>query len=231
MRVIGAGFGRTGTLSLKQALERLGFGPCHHMMEVIDTPGQIHQWLALAKGRPVSFDDLLAGYESCVDWPAAAYWRELADHYPDAKVILTVRDPEAWLASMQATILKMRRRSPLTAVRDALLALTRSDLAAMVKMGRLTVDKRVFGGRINDPDRALRTFTEHIDEVKAAIAPERLLVFDVRQGWEPLCEFLAVPVPDEPFPRGNDAAAFAEHNRTKVAPLLRRHTRGAAGTR
>jgi hypothetical protein len=201
------------------------------MTEVIDKPGQIHQWLALAKGRPVAWDDLLAGYDSCVDWPAAAYWRELAEHYPDAKVILTVRDPEAWLASMHATILKMRSRSPLAFVREALLALTRSDLAAMVKMGRLTVDKRAFGGRMHDSEHMLRAFTEHIDEVKAAIAPERLLVFDVRQGWEPLCEFLAVPVPDEPFPRGNDPAAFAELNRTKVAPLLRRRTRGAAGTR
>ncbi|HEY9524033.1 MAG TPA: sulfotransferase [Thermopolyspora sp.] len=228
MRVIGAGFGRTGTLSLKLALERLGFGPCHHMTEVVDKPAQIHRWLDLAKGRPVGWDDLLGEYESCVDWPSAAYWRELAEHYPKAKVILTVRDADAWLASMNATILKSHKGSTLLKLMGPLLSLLGSDLAAFRQMATLTVDQRVFGGHINDRERVLSTFQEHAREVRETIPPGRLLVFTVGQGWAPLCEFLDVPVPDEPFPRGNDAAAFAAHARTKVVPLLTRRSGRAA---
>lgn len=227
MRVIGAGFGRTGTLSLKTALERLGFGPCYHMTEVFKNPGQIHDWLAIAQGRPVGWDALMGGYRSCVDWPAAAYWRELAEHYPEAKVLLTVRDPQRWLASMNATILKQRGRGG-TLMGKTMLRLSSllgTDFAAFTKMSGLTVDRRVFGGRMSDPEHALKTFQAHIEEVTAAIPPERLLVFEVRQGWEPLCEFLEVPVPDEPFPRVNDADDFQKHARSRFGPLLLRRSR------
>ncbi|MDP9865983.1 MULTISPECIES: sulfotransferase family protein [Streptosporangium] len=227
MRVIGAGFGRTGTLSLKAALERLGFGPCHHMMEVMGRPEQIRRWLALAEGRPVGWDDLLDGYDSCVDWPSAAYWRELAEHYPAAKVVLTVRDPERWLDSMNATIFKQRDRGATLSGRAALglSSLLGTDFAAFAKMTRLTVEKRVFGGHGSDPGHALKTFQAHVEEVKSVIPGDRLLVFEVRQGWEPLCGFLGVPVPDEPFPRVNDTANFARNARRHIGPMLLRRSR------
>ncbi|MBG0832596.1 sulfotransferase family protein [Planomonospora sp. ID67723] len=227
MRVIGAGFGRTGTLSFKTALERLGFGPCHHMTEVIEKPVQIRRWLDLAEGRPVGWDDLLGGYDSCVDWPSAAYWRELAEHYPGAKVVLTVRDPDRWLASMNATIFKRRERGGTLAGRAVLRlsSLLGTDFAAFVKMTGLIVDERVFGGGGTDAQNALKVFRAHIEEVKAEIPPSRLLVFDVRQGWEPLCGFLGVPVPDEPFPRVNDAAHFERISRSKVGPMILRRSR------
>ncbi|GAA3821075.1 sulfotransferase family protein [Sphaerisporangium flaviroseum] len=227
MRVIGAGFGRTGTLSLKTALERLGFGPCHHMTQVIERPGQIRRWLDVARGRPADWDAILGGYRSCVDWPAAAYWRELAGHYPEAKLILTVRDPQRWLASMNATILRQRGRGS-TVAGKAVTGVSRllgSDFAAFTEMTGLTVDQRVFDGRMDDPDHLLKAFRAHIDEVTSAIPPERLLVFEVGQGWGPLCEFLEVPVPHEPFPRVNDAADFQNHARTRIGRLLLRRSR------
>jgi hypothetical protein len=223
MRVIGAGFGRTGTLSTKTALERLGYGPCHHMTDVIQRPGQVRRWLDLAEGRQISWDSLLSGYASCVDWPAAAYWRELADHYPDAKVILTVRDPERWLASMKATIFRQAQRSTTFSGRaiHQISTLLGTDFAAFIKMTGLVVTDRVFAGQ-SHPDQALKTFTAHIEEVKATIQPDRLLVFDVKQGWEPLCAFLNVPTPSEPFPRTNDAASFQQHARSAGHLLFRR---------
>ncbi|MEU8383102.1 sulfotransferase family protein [Streptosporangium sp. NPDC048865] len=226
MQVIGAGFGRTGTLSLKTALERLGYGPCHHMTEVIERPGQIRRWLALAQGRPVNWDDLLAGYHSCVDWPSAAYWRELAGHYPEAKVVLTVRDPERWLASVNATVFARHGRGRGLSGRAmrALSALLGTDLAAFTEMTRLTVEERVFGGRTDDPAWLLRRFREHIDDVEAAVAPGRLLRFEVAQGWGPLCDFLGVAVPGEPFPRVNDSADFGRNARASLGAMLLRRS-------
>ena len=107
LSVIGAGFGRTGTESMKLALEALGLGPCHHMKEGLPNPEQISLWRAVARGEPADWDQIFEGYRSAVDWPAAHYWRELAAHYPDAKVVLTVRSPESWYASMENTILKV----------------------------------------------------------------------------------------------------------------------------
>ncbi|GAA3575258.1 sulfotransferase family protein [Nonomuraea rosea] len=223
MRIIGAGFGRTGTLSTKSALERLGFGPCHHMTEVVQRRGQVHRWLALAEGRKTDWNSLLSGYSSCVDWPAAAYWRELADHYPDAKVILTVRDPERWLASMNATIFKQAKRGATLSGRTIhrISTLAGTDFAALVKMTGLVVRDGVFAGQMH-PDHALKAFTTHIENVKATIPPDRLLVFDVKQGWQPLCAFLDVPAPAEPFPRVNDAATFQQHARAAGRLLFRR---------
>ncbi|WP_248963005.1 sulfotransferase family protein [Sphaerisporangium perillae] len=226
MRVIGAGFGRTGTLSLKTALERLGFGPCHHMTEVLRRPGQVRRWLAVAKGESADWDTVMDGYQSCVDWPGAAYWRELAEHYPEAKVILSVRDPQRWLESMNATILKQRERGSTLSGKLMMRfsSLLGTDYASFIAMTGLVVTGRSFGGRMDDPEHLLKTFRAHNEEVKAAIPPERLLVFEVRQGWEPLCGFLGVAVPDEPFPQVNDSAEFHAQARARVAPLLLRRS-------
>jgi hypothetical protein len=209
---------------MKTALERLGYGPCHHMTEVLQNPAHIYRWLDLAEGRPITWDTLMAGYASCVDWPAAAYWRELADHYPNAKVILTVRDPERWLASMNATIFKQRARARTWQARAAtrISTLLNTDFAAFTRMARLVMTDRVFGDPVPDAETAVKIFTKHVEEVKAAIPPDRLLVFEVAQGWGPLCDFLGVPVPDEPFPRTNDTAAFEQRARGAGRLLFRR---------
>ena len=104
LKIIGAGFGRTGTHALKLALERLGFGPCHHMFEVRDNPRQLPAWEALARGEAVDWNSVFEGYNAQVDWPGARYWRQLSDHYPDAKMILTVRPAIRWYESVETTI-------------------------------------------------------------------------------------------------------------------------------
>ena len=198
--VIGAGFGRTGTLSLKNALEKLGFGPCYHMFEVIERPDHIEMWYRLVHGGVMDWDTLFADFRAAVDWPACSSWRELANHYPDAKVLLSVRDPEAWYKSMTDTIYQgMKMQVPDGAPE------TRKRQNAMV---RKLVLEDTFGGRFEDKAHAIQVFNQHADAVREAIPPERLLVYDVAQGWEPLCRFLDVARPDEPFPRLNYTAAI-----------------------
>ena len=196
--VIGAGFGRTGTLSLKGALEHLGFGP-YHMIEVIDRPEHVDFWQRAAAGTAVDWDEILAGYRAAVDWPACSFYAELAARYPEAKVILTARDPERWYQSAWQTIFPRITRpvSP-----DDALAWAR------IRMQRKIVIEQAFGGDIEDREHALAVFRQHVAEVQRAIPPERLLVYRVADGWEPLCRFLERPVPDQPFPHVNASDEF-----------------------
>lgn len=198
LKVVGAGFGRTGTLSLKSALEKLGFGPCYHMMEVFPRPDHIAMWHRLALENSIDWDLIFRGFLATVDWPAARWWREIAAHFPDAKVLLSVRDPEAWYKSMCDTIYPPMK-SPVPAGVPETARLQN-------EMVRKSILSETFDNRFEDKAYALEVFNRHTQEVRAAIDPARLLVFDVREGWAPLCRFLEVPVPDEPFPRLNDTA-------------------------
>ncbi|MGI9169631.1 MAG: sulfotransferase family protein [Caulobacteraceae bacterium] len=197
LSVIGAGLGRTGTMSLKLALETLGFGPCYHMVEVFKNPDAPALWEAaadaLAAGTPIDWGPIFEGYKATVDWPGATFWRELAEAYPAAKVILTVRDPDAWFASTQATIF---RRDYAAAPTTPFESMLHKVIGAM------------FDRRMHDRDHAVAVFERHNAQVRAAIAPERLLTFEAAQGWEPLCAFLGVAAPDEPMPRANSTAEF-----------------------
>ncbi len=202
LRIIGSGFGRTGTKSLKDALEQLGFGPCHHMHEIIEHPEQVQHWQALAEGRTVDWEAVFSGYSAQVDWPGAHYWRELAEAFPDARVIHTVRSEEKWWASFSSSIAKLVRVFP-----DMAIPPQAKDIldAWMVFAGRPT-----FGEGIEDRETALAAYRRHSEAVRAGIASDRLLVFDVAEGWEPLCRFLGVPAPDRPFPHHNLRADFWE---------------------
>lgn len=194
--VIGAGFGRTGTHSLKLALETLGFGPCYHMAEVFEHPGHAEAWHALADGRSRDFDSVLAGYRSAVDFPAAYFWRELAAANPDARIILTERDETAWFDSVQNTIFERLKADPETA-----------RFPAQLRMAYHIVVDLTFGGHL-DKDHAMAAYRRHNAEVRKAIPRERLLVFEGSMGWAPLCEFLGVAVPDEPYPKTNTTEEF-----------------------
>jgi hypothetical protein len=141
------------------------------------------------------------GYRAQADWPGARYWRELSRHWPEAKVILTVRDPDEWFDRVQATI------APLMAARGTH---PTPHVDAIAYMGQETVAVQVFGNRMFDRGHATRVFREHIAEVQATIAAERPLTFDLREGWLPLCAFLKVPVPDLPFPHTNSSKAFVD---------------------
>lgn len=209
--IIGPGFGRTGTSSLKVALEHLGFGPAHHMFEVRDHPEQVATWQALADGERPGWDDVFAGYRSQTDWPGAGYWRELAAHYPDARIILTVRDPNDWYDSIEATILK------LMAARGHI---DDPHLSGVVNMAYATVVTGAFDGRLDDRDHAVARFNAHNTEVQAAFGPDRLLTFDVAEGWEPLCRFLGCDVPAISFPRLNASRQFTEQEwKDEIAPV------------
>jgi hypothetical protein len=180
------------------------------MLEVMAHPNMIYRWLDIAEGRSADWDGVLGGFDATLDWPASAYWRELAAHYPGAKVVLTVRDPEEWYESMHATIFrKGGERGPW----GRLVAKVSPGLSAFGRMVDAIVLRRVLAGETTDKERLIRRFEDHVREVREAIPAERLLVYDVRQGWEPLCAFLGVPVPREPFPRLNDREHFGRHAR------------------
>jgi hypothetical protein len=199
LEVIGAGFGRTGTLSLKYALQKLGFDACYHMIDVLQTPGHAAVWSAAADGQPVDWDALFAGYRATVDWPGAYFWRELTARYPEAKVILSVRPAEAWYRS----------------ARDTIFGISRADMPAELPgagdqhaMAEKVVWGGTFGGRFEDKAHAIDVYEKHNAEVKRTIPADRLLVYEPGQGWEPLCRFLNRPIPDEPYPHVNTTEEF-----------------------
>ena len=198
LAVIGAGLGRTATFSLKFALEHLGFGPCYHMSEVFAGASRnVPLWLDAIDGRP-DWDAIFEGFHSTTDYPACTYWRELAEHYPRAKVILTVRDPDTWFDSVSETIFS-----------DGMQASLRGSPTGDMMQG---VIFDAFGERLRDRDFMTEWFIRRNREVIDALPPERLLVFSPKEGWEPLCGFLGVPVPNEPFPRINSRDELNAHS-------------------
>ena len=196
LEIIGAGFGRTGTYSLKAALERLGFGPCHHMSEVISDPSQIQLWSDVLDGRS-AYDRIFAGFRAAVDFPVAAYWQDVLAANPSAKVILSHRDAEDWYGSFSQTIL------PLILDRDA--------WPENAKPWFEMIEKVIIGKALNgstDRERILAAYRANETAVRDLEARGDALVFSVRDGWEPLCRFLGVPEPQEPFPKTNARADF-----------------------
>jgi hypothetical protein len=203
LEVIGSGLGRTGTKSLQTALAQLGFGPCHHMVEVFGHPETMPFWIAAGEGR-ADWESIFVGYRSAVDYPTAAYWRELAAFYPNAKVIHTVRDPEAWFESTQATIFRVIEQA--TAGDDVRAAFFRSFI------------KSPLADHIHDRAFLIDYFELHTEAVKAAIPADRLLVYEVSDGWQPLCDFLGVSVPDQSAPLENTRAEFVARLNSGALP-------------
>lgn len=220
MKVIGAGFGRTGTTSLKLALERLGFGPCYHMSDIIERPELIDDWLPAAEGLPLDWGRVFAGYQSTVDWPGAAYWRELVAEHPDAKVILTVRDPQRWYDSAAGTIFKPMLQLADDGLAQKMVSMANPRLASLGRVLRAVLVEGTFDGRLGDRDHAVEVFERHNADVTAEVPADRLLVYEVSQGWGPLCDFLGVPAPDEDFPHANDTEAFRRHQRQRMVRSL-----------
>jgi Sulfotransferase domain len=205
MKVIGAGFGRTGTMSLKAALERLGFGPCFHMIDLIRDPTPLPYWQAAANGEKVDWTEALDGWESTIDWPGCTFWEEMAEIWPDAPVLLSVRDPEAWYRSTYNSIHEAKEM----ALRGELQGNTEEppDPAVMQMINGL-IWKGTFKGRFTDKEFALEVFRRHNEDVKSKVPADRLLVYEIKQGWGPLCDFLGAEVPDEPMPHLNDTESF-----------------------
>jgi len=200
---------RTGTLTQKEALEMLGFSPCYHWVNVLADLDSVAAWQRALDGEAV-WPEVFAGFEATVDWPGGFFWRELIERYPDAKVLLSVRDPEQWEQSFRETVWSMGHGE---------------SLVHLLSSARATVDprwrryvalvERMFWSREGTfaegnerPEQLIEAFVRHNDEVRRTVPAERLLVWQVSEGWEPLCEFLGVDVPAEPLPRANDRETF-----------------------
>jgi hypothetical protein len=192
LRVVGAGLGRTGTLSLKVALERLLGAPCYHMAEVFAHPEHAPIWTAAARGEPVDWRGLFRGYVAAVDWPVASFWPEVSAAFPEAIILHSVRDPAGWWKSASGTIFPASRQA--------------------VGEWRTMVDEmfaRRFTSALDDEAACVAAFERHNADVRARAPKNRLVEWRATDGWEPLCAALGVAVPGEPFPRTNTSEEFA----------------------
>jgi len=199
LKVIGAGYGRTGTLSLKLALEKLGFDKCYHMMELFGHPEHVELWRQAGRGGVVDWGALYQGYQATVDWPSCNFYEEHLRHYPDAKVILSERDPERWYESVMNTIYPSSR-----AVRDS----GEPGTKPWADMAFELIWDGLFDGRMDDKAHVIDVYLAHNRRVREVVPADQLLVFEAAEGWEPLCAFLGCTVPGEPYPKVNTTEEF-----------------------
>jgi hypothetical protein len=199
LEVIGAGFGRTGTHSLGLALEKLGFGPCYNIHEVAKNPGHLETWNNAMDGKSIDWVSLFSLYKSAVEWPSVTFLDEIIQQFSNVLVILTMRDPESWYGSATHSIfeaLELSAYNPDPVKRES------------SGVTRRLILERTFSGRYRDKQYALEVYQEHIDHVVKRVPKERLIQFEVKEGWVPLCDFLHRPIPDELFPRLNERTDF-----------------------
>ena len=199
LKIIGAGFGRTGTTSMKEALELLGYNKCHHMREVMPSGKQVELFDRVSRNVEVDWDDVFEGFEAAVDWPAAARYKELMEKYPEAKVILTARDPEAWYESTKETIYALSNIVP------PIISLLIPRVRNITAMVQRLIWEGVFDGRFEEKQHAIDVYNKYVAEVIANVPDGRLLVHSAKEGWQPLCEFLDEPIPSQPYPHSNES--------------------------
>ena len=195
LSIIGAGFGRTGTVSLRMALVQLGYGPVYHMYEVFEHPEHGAMWMSALEDSRI-LDEILGPYQSAIDWPTCHFWQPLLAASPEAKVILTVRDSESWYKSIHSTLYQMLVHAPGTLPDQ------------QINMGRKIIWDETFAGKLGDKDYAISVYEKHNEKVKASVPAEQLLVYQVSEGWQPLCDFLGCDVPGDAFPRSNSTEEF-----------------------
>lgn len=212
LKVIGTGLGRTGTHSLKLALEQLGFGKCYHMVELFQQPERLKYFKKAEKGEKVNWDELFDGYNAAVDYPVARYYRQITEFYPEAKVVHTLRDPEEWYESASATIFWASKPYSLKILKLAVHLPFSSEARRRIPvlLYNRKLSDREFGKDLKDKTTVIKRYNDHYKEVVSIIPKERLLLFDPKDGWEPLCRFLKVPVPSEPYPRSNTRKEFLQ---------------------
>ena len=195
LKLIGAAFPRTGTMSVKKALESLGFGKCYHMHEVFLNPDHIPIWDATCNDTMPDWRKLMAGYTATLDTPTCHYWKELTLCFPEAKVLLLRRDPESWYESMYSTTYQ------------AIMGPKGKIDPALKMIRRLFLEKYMMG-RFEDKNFAISTYRQYCDNVIAEVPGDQLLVYEVAQGWTPLCNFLGYHIPRDPFPKKNTRNEF-----------------------
>lgn len=203
MKLINTGLGRTGTTSLKAALERLGFGPCYHMFDIVGDQERLKQWEGIVcEGRTPDWEAVFDGYTSAVDGPSSIYYKQIMEAFPEAKIILTIRDGERWYQSTHDTLYQFAVKSMESPPQEG------SPQARLYRVTSTLIWDGLFGGRFSDKEHAIEVFRDHNQEVVNSIDPDNLLVYDVKQGWTPLCAFLGVDVPPEEFPHANDTESM-----------------------
>lgn len=192
LRVVGAGLGRTGTMSLKLGLERLLGAPCYHMAELFAHPEHVPLWHAAARGEPVDWHALFNGYRAAVDWPVGSFWPEVSAAFPDALILLSTRSAESWWRSASQTIFPISQKAAGTPWHAMWLELA----------------KNRFTAQLDDRAAAIAAYQRHNADVRARAPKRRLLEWAAQDGWGPLCRALGVPEPDEPFPHANSTEEF-----------------------
>jgi hypothetical protein len=216
MKVFGTGFGRTGTMSLKIALEKLGMGPCYHMKEIVIRPSHIKMWYDISQDDNPKWDQLFKNFNSGVDYPVCLFYGELINKFPDAKFILTLRDFDSWYKSTANTIYKVPTMLPEWFKKVIF------PIEKFIEMQINLIWVGIFRNNFNERESARLIYNEHIVNVKNTIPHDRLLIYHVHEGWEPLCEFLNVDIPDNiPFPHVNDTAEMLRNfSIIKALPYL-----------
>lgn len=211
LHIIGAGFPRTGTTSLKNSLEILGFNKCYHMKELLVDPDQLSLWLSLEKTGTTDWNKLYDGYQATVDFPGYPFYKEHMKKYPDALVILTIRPFEKWYTSAFSTVWTAGPQNLPEKVELLFRQLFNPRLRKVIrciKFVKRALWGKQFQGRFKDKAFAEKIFNQHIADVKAFVPPEKLLIYDVSEGWKPLCDFLKVPEPSNDFPHLNKKENF-----------------------
>ena len=210
VQVIGAGWGRTGTSSLKRALEILGFGPCYHMAEVIKNEDALlwSKYIANSTNKDL-LHTLLGGngYRSTCDYPSSAFWKEQVELYPEAKVVFTTRDPKKWYKSCSDTVFQVQPNRPGTSLAVKAAMAAGIPCKGFDKMLDKLIGERFLHGDWSE-EHVIGAYNAHCEDVLNSFPADKFLIFDVKDGWAPLCEFLGVDIPDLPFPHANETAAF-----------------------
>ena len=211
IQIIGAGFPRTGTTTLKKSLEILGYSKTYHMKELLVNPWYLKYWTRLRDTGTTQWEELYSGYQATVDFPCYPWYKEHLEKYPEAKVILTIRDFDSWYESVMKTVYTAGPQTPGEKIKMLLKMLASSRVRQVIKCIKF-FKSCFFGGQFQDhfcdKEFARTVWDEHIAEVKASVKPENLLIYDVRQGWDPLCEFLDLSIPEQELPHLNKKENF-----------------------
>ena len=212
LKVIGTGLGRTGTYSLKLAIEQLGVGKCYHMVELFQQPERLKYFKKAEKGEEVNWNELFNGYKAAVDYPVARYYKQITEFYPEAKVIHTLRDPEEWYESASATIFWASNPYSLRILKMAVHLPFSSEARRRIPvlMYNRKLSELEFGKDLENKEKVIKRYNKHYEEVIKTIPDDRLLLFDPKSGWEPLCRFLKLPVPLIPYPKSNTRKEFLD---------------------
>ena len=220
MKVIGVGGPRTGTTSLKLALEMLGYNKCYHMKELLNNPDQVVYWEELFQTGKTDFETLFDGYQAITDFPGHLNYKALYEQYPDAKFILTDRDPESWYQSLSNTVYQANHPSigrKLTLMRKMLFSVRLRKISRVFKLLKNNLWQGFFKGQFKDKELAIKRYNDFNEEIKQTIPPDKLLIYKVSDQWEPLCKFLELPIPKEDFPHLNKREEF----KTQVGKMLK----------